>query len=673
MITASCRCALLACCLLLLGNAGAPAWAQPPAEPPPPAPLDAAGLVDLNRAIKAYLEEDRDTAAEIFERLLTQYPQADFRAACRYYLGLIALERGLSSSAAAEAANAQKLPDVAEREATLARVQFEQAQTHFQEVVDVTDPSAEMINAALLLGISQLASDYPGAAEGDPQAAFHLAQRAEETLTRYVTLTEPGTHDRYGHFYLAVARYRLADTYRDQPGRGREYAESLAEAKRNLSRAAALAVDDRAAGRLPPDAFDSFQTVVTYYDALLAVLERDYRRARREFGEVTERAAGTGLAENALTIVNKLNEVETASPAPIQLPIPGPIGPLEVEGRIRMGNWWNSNVILLGKDTQLPRGFRSKEGYQFGLSADLNISRYISKNEAPWVGESLTIGFGGGTANLWQPSIPQFDVNRYPARVYVNWQPVRDLYLGVQYEYSYTQLGHEPFISSQRITPVISKTWRGLAGEDGAAGGAELGRTDLYYSYDIRNYLDRLTNWQLNRDGQYQALGARHTFNLVQARNLPYLAKYFASHERERMLFGDQWLYCYLGYEYRDERTVGTEFDQRGHSLLWGLNVPLPYRFSFGLDGEFAWADYTGASLFDFSRKERADFIQRYDFGLTYAIITRGEYAAMRTLDVKLRGGIELTFQNSNIWDRLGQDVYEYDRAVYGVQLEVGF
>jgi hypothetical protein len=639
------------------------------AQPPPEADT-ATPLVDLNRAIKAYLEEDRDTAAEIFERLETTYPQANFRVTCQYYLGLIALEEGLASSSAAQAAQAQKQLDVAEREAARAREQFEKAQAHFQAVVGVVDPTAEMINAALLLGIAQLASDYPGAAEGDPHAAFKLSRRAEETLSRYVTQTEPGTHDRYGHFYLAVARYRLADTYRDQPGRGREYAESLSEAKLNLARALALAADDRDRGQLKPEAFESFGTVVSYYDALLAVLERDYRSARRGFAEVTERAAGTDLAQNAQAIVSKLDEVETANPTPLQIPVPRPIGPFEVDGRIRLGNWFDSNVILLGKETQLPRGFRTREGYRFGLSADLNISRYITKSEAPWVGESLTLGFGGGTSNLWQPSIPQFDVNRYPARVYLNWQPIKDLYLGLQYEYSYTQLGHAPFISSQRLTPVISKSWRGQAGD---RAGLELGRTDLYYSYDIRNYLDRLTAWQLNRDGQYQAVGVRHNFNLIQAKNLPYLTAYYASHQREQQLFGDTWLSFYLGYEYRDERTVGTEFDLRGQSLIWGLNVPLPYRFSFGLDSEFAWNDYTGASIFDYDRKERADFMQRYDFGLTYAIITRGEYAAMRTLDVKLRGGIELTFQNSNIWDRLGEDIYEYNRAIYGVQLEVGF
>jgi hypothetical protein len=458
--------------------------------------------------------------------------------------------------------------------------------------------------------------------------------------------------------------------YRDQPGKAREYAQSLTDARQELDRAQALAVADRDAGRLTPDAFESFKTVVTYYDALLAILERDNANARRWFTEVTERAAGTDLAQNAQTIINKLNEVEIANPQPIRLPVPPPIGPWEVDGRLRIGNGFDSNAILLGQETQLPRGYRSKEGYWFGLSTDLNISRYIARTEAPWVGESLTVGVGGSVGNVWQPAIPQFDVNRYAGRAYVNWQPVRDFYLGFQYEYSYTMLGHEPFISSQRVTPVISKAWRGTTGE---YADIEVGRTDLYYSHDDRDYLDLLTNRGFNRDGTYQALGLRHTFNLLQAKTLPYMLDYFATHEHERQVFGDQWLSLYLGYEYRAESTVGTEFSLSGNSMIWGLRVPLPYRFAFELDSEFAWSGYTGPSLLDYNRKERADFMQRYDFGITYAIIARGEYAAMRTLDVKLRGGVELTFQDSNIWDRLGEDVYSYNRAIYGVQLEVGF
>jgi hypothetical protein len=657
---------LLAGLGLALGAAG-PVMAQPAASSQP----SAGAFVDLNRAIKAYLDGEGDTAAATFEQLLETDPQAEYRPTCMYYLGLIALEDGLRHSGAAQTANKAQDREAELRENNAARVSFTRAQTYFEQIVELTDPTAEMVQAALLLGIAQLARDDTPERQRE---ALALAERAEETLQRYVSETEQGAIDRYGHFYLLVARYRLALTYRDMPGRAGAYLQRLNRAADNLQQALALAAADRDGGWLTATEYEDFKTVTTYYDALLALVRRDYQAARPRLVTVTERAAGTGLAQNAQGIIDKLDEVEASQPSRIQLPVPAPIGPWEFEGWLRIGNWYDSNVILLGKQTTLPRGYKRKDDYRLDLSADFNISRNISKSEAPWlVGESLTIGFGGGTANVWQPNIAQFDVNRYPARAYLNWQPIPDLYLGVQYEYSYTQLGHEPFITSQRITPVISKEWRGLGTDRNQR---SLGRTDLYYTQDARNYLDRLTDFRLNRDGTYRALGLKHTFHLVQAKDLPYMQDYYAaeSHQRERMSsLGEDWLKFDLGFEFREERTVGTEFELGGDAFIWGLHVPLPYRFAFELQGEFAWSDYTQPSIFDYDRKERMDFMQRYNLGVTYTFVARGELPQMRTLDVKLRTGIEMTFQNSNIWNRLGENIYEYDRAIYGAQLEIGF
>jgi hypothetical protein len=647
-------------------GAAEPVAAQPAASSRP----SAEAFVDLNRAIKAYLGEDRDTAAELFEQLLKTDPQAEYRPTCMYYLGLIALDEGLRHSSAAQAANKAQEREAELRESNAAREKFARAQAYFEQIVQLADPTAEMVQAALLLGIAQLARDDTTEAQRE---ALALAERAEATLQRYVSETEQGAVDRYGHFYLLVARYRLALVYRELPGRAAAYLQKLNRAADNLQQALALAAADRDGGRMAGTDYEDFKTVTTYYDALLTLVRRDNRAARQRLVTVTERAAGTGLAQNAQGIIDKLDEVDASHPQAIQLPVPAPIGPWEFEGQLRIGNWYDSNVILLGKQTTLPRGYKRKDDYRLELSADFNISRYISKSEAPWlIGESLTIGFGGGTANAWQPNIAQFDVNRYPARMYLNWQLIPDLYLGVQYEYSYTQLGHEPFISSQRVTPVISREWRGT-GADGNQ--RSFGHTDLYYTQDARNYLDRLTDFRLNRDGTYRALGLQHTFYFVQAKDLPYMQDYYAaeSHQRERLSLGEDWLKFYLGYEFREERTVGTEFELGGDALVWGLHVPLPYRFAFELDGEFAWSDYTHPSIFDYDRKERNDFLQRYNFGVTYTFVARGELPQMRTLDIKLRTGIEMTFQNSNIWNRLGENIYEYDRAIYGAQLEIGF
>ncbi len=635
------------------------------AQSPPP-PESGADLIELNRAIHAYAAEDRDTAAQLLEGLLARNPGAELRVSCYYYLGLIGLERGLAHASAAQAARAQQNAEQAATEAGLARTEFEAAQKHFESVVQLADPTAEIVSAALLLGISQLASDYPGA----DLNARSLSERAEQTLARYTSQTEYGAKDRYGYFYLAVAQYRLADDYREQPNRQAEYQAILQGAQQALERAQVLAEEDAAQERLAPAGLEAFRTVLAYYRGLLAIVRSDHPGARELFSDVATRAEGTDLARNAQAIVSRLDEVDATNPARLQLPVPAPVGPWEFDGRLRFGNGYDTNVVLLGKDTNLPRGYRRQDDYFAGVQADFNLSRYISKSEAPWVGESLTVGLGGGASATWQPNVSEFDVNRYPGRTYVNWQPIRDLYLGLQYEYSYTQLGHKPYISSQRLSPVVSKIWRA----PGAGGSAlEAGRTDVYYTHDERNYLDRLTDFRLNRDGVYQALGFQHTFNLMRGEELPYLRAYFDAHDRERALFGNDWLSFTLGYEYRDEQTVGTEFDLCGHALTWGLNVPLPYRLALQCRGEFSWADYNAASIFDYDRKERMDFLQRYDLSVVYWFIRRGEDKNLPTLDVRLRTGVEMTFQNSNIWNRLGEDIYEYDRAIYGMALEVDF
>ena len=82
---------------------------------------------------------------------------------------------------------------------------------------------------------------------------------------------------------------------------------------------------------------------------------------------------------------------------------------------------------------------------------------------------------------------------------------------------------------------------------------------------------------------------------------------------------------------------------------------------------------YSQPSMQDYRGNERFDFIQRYVFGLTRILIARGQDATMPSLDVKLRGGVELYFQDSNIWNRYHEDVYSYPRVIYGLQLIVSF
>jgi hypothetical protein len=617
-----------------------------PAQSPPAS--DSARLIELNRGIRAFIVRDLEGAKASFDRVLGQEPD---NAACLYYLGLIYLEEGLRLSGS---------------DSQAAQKKFDQARDNLEHVTRSADPTVIPVEAGLLLGIAQLAADPMQEAD----TILKLAQSAHDTLKRYVDEVDGGKNDRYALFYLGVACYRLGDTYAkpplNNPSRSKPYFD---EAVHAFDAALKCAEIDRQSEIAAPGAprgldnqeYEQFKLRHTYYQGLVALQRRNNRQARESLGFVRDNEKGK-IGQNAAEILQKLDEIEATAPSPMTFE--SPLGRLDVQGNVSFGMNYDTNVILLGRDTALPLNIGRQHDFRFETEANFNITRYIDKTEAP-VGESLSIGIGGGTAHGWYTDIHPFNLNQYSGRAFVQWQPVKDCYLGVEYEYSYTNLGAAPFISSHRITPVMSHIWRAKDSND------ELGRTDIWYNFDNRDYLEEISDRRLNRDGNYHAYGIRHIFNLRKAADL--WASYYAERERERVLFGERWLNFSLGYVYRDERTNGTEFDLGGHSILSGIGVPLPWRLMFDIEGIFTWEDYSAPSVFDYRRNQRSDFVQQYNFGLTRTFVARGEYAAIPTLEIKLRAGIGWTLRNSNIWDRLSQDVYEYDRTVYGLTLNFDF
>jgi hypothetical protein len=513
-------------------------------------------------------------------------------------------------------------------------------------------------NALLPLGIAQLAREDPAKRD----EARDLAHQAAKTLQDYVE-TDEGRNDRHGHFFLGVAHYRLC-FHEDPTGHVRAAAEALRLAKD-------LAGVDAKRGVLDAAELQTFETRVLYYQGLIDLAGNRRREALTKLQQVVARGvAGEQLVVNAEDLVEHIEREQKAHPSPMVLD--SALGPLRFEGAFTLGYFYDTNVILLGEDTALPRGIAHEWDHRFGVEAGLDVSRQFTEQECV-LGKSLLLGLGAQTSHLWQPSIGEFDINIYGGRAYVNWEALRDFFLGLQYDYSYSQLGHAPFISSNRITPVISKVWRGspaLAGEPGEW----RARTDIYYSYDYRDYLDQLADPRFDRDGPYHAVGIKQTFNLWKAQDL-WRDYYAAEPDAPPVDFrdGQRWLAVRIGYVYRNEQTQGSEFDLVGHTIQAGLDVPLPCRLMFGFRTGLSWDGYDHASLLDFRRNERGDFIQHYDFGLTRTFVERGESDSMPTLRVRLRAGVEFGIQDSNIWNRLSEDVYSYDRAIYSVKLMVNF
>jgi len=622
---------------LVAGAAGATGtWSSQPE--PATAPADRAAppevVAALNQAIRAYSDRDFEQARTILTELRRTQPD---NVAVQYYLGLIYLEDGLRASG--------------ERDRAGARRAFLDARQALSNVITLVEDQGlrPIAEAYLDVGIATLGGDDPD--RELQRQSLESARRAADSLERYVA--SEGRDDPLGHFYLGVANYKIAYIGKQT--------DKLRASDRAFARATELAATHPEFS--DADKRQRFIHKASYYRALLLV-RSDPQAARHALERVVTSApeANVEIANNAQQIIDKIDEQQRLSPGPMTL-----AEGVYADGFVNIGNHYDTNVILLGQDTILPRGISQKYDYKFGLEAGLDVRKEFTAAKDPILGQSFSLGIGGSTFNNWQPSIEEFDINTYEGHAYINWEPVRDIFLGLVYSYSYTKLGYDPYISSNRITPVLSKVWRKGSGE-------EAGRTDLFYSFDYRNYLDDISDPRFDRDGKYHLVGVTQSFNICRAADL--WKDYYAAEEGRLPRDGRdafRWLSPEIGYYYRNERTQGDEFDLSGNTIFAKIDVPLPWRLTFDFQGHFTWDDYSQPSLLDYRRNERYDFIQRYVFGLTRTIIDNGEDKTLKTLRVRARAGVELTFQDSNIWDRLSQDIYSFDRAIYTIQLLVDF
>lgn len=615
----------------------------------PASPVDR--VIQLNEGLRAFDAGDDEETIRILSELTQAEPD---NVAAQYYLGLAYLRLGLKLSG--EWTRAAETGDASAVELSeLARRQFEQAAERLERVSNIADRTLIPIEAALDLGIAHLAKGDP-AGKANQRA---IALRAAETLEQYVR-SEHGKNDRVGHFFLAVAYYRL-NYYADNRG------WVLREGKREIQKARELLQADRRAGRVNEEEANLFEVRSFYYLGLLNLAQDNKSAAINNLLEVRGRAVSGDLMDvNAERLIDAIRKKQGGSQKPITFETP--LGEIRFEGELAMGYFYDSNIILLGEDTALPRGIVQKHDHRFGLQAGFDVSRLLTSEDDGILGKNLLIGMGFTTSNFWQPSIQEFDQNSFQGRAYANWEFVDDLFLGLEYSHTYTKLGTDPFIGSNRLTPVISKYWRADKDQD------PWGRTDLYYIYDLRDYFERLTLNAFDRDGKYQAVGVTQAFNIARAGDLwpDYYQTDAAGNSKD---FGDgrRFMVARLGYLFRDESTRGTEFDLIGNTISAMIEVPLPWRLTVDALAEMTWDHYLRRSAFDFDGKNRSDFIQHYDFGITRTFVDRGENEHLPTLRVRMRAGIELTFQDSNIWDRLGQDVYSYDRAIYSVRLMINF
>ncbi len=337
------------------------------------------------------------------------------------------------------------------------------------------------------------------------------------------------------------------------------------------------------------------------------------------------------------------------------------------------GTRYDTNVVLLGERTDLPRDISRERDFGFTAGASLDYTWDITGQ--------VTLGLQARTSQLWNVDVHEFDQQTYGGSVALQYEVMGEadklgpIYLALQYDGDYTLLGRSGFLESHAITPNLRVYWA-----DWRA------RTDLFFAYQIRDYFEPLYDRRFNRDGTYLTLGVSQRVKLKEMTavyddlgweswGLPG-DKSLAQDDPD---YPDRYMTPYVALTHSWDATAGDEFDCKSVALLLGIEMPLPWGLEFDASAMFEWEDYPQGSLVDYHRRGRRDFVQQYDLALTRTFVLReGELAnrytpAFDRVLMTVRAHATWTHDDSNVVDRFDQAIFEYDRGIYGVSVVFSF
>lgn len=362
---------------------------------------------------------------------------------------------------------------------------------------------------------------------------------------------------------------------------------------------------------------------------------------------------------------------------------------------VRTGFAYDTNVILLGDQTAVPRRLGRRRDVRFDTGLAMGYTLDLGKLTPEL--DRWTVGFVGRLGANWHGAISEFNEQNYGASVALQyrlldaWQSDGvahgPLYAAIQYDYDYFLLGNKGFLSMNTVSPrLVLYTFDQRA------------VTTLAFRYEHRNYMHPQFRTPIfDRDGHYYALSITQGYDLLdmsrvyknlgwQPWGLPHDPTdpdtFDPTDPTQDTLGYQRWLRPYAGVEFGRDDTRGAEFDARRLVLAAGIIVPLPYGIDFDFGGEWEWQNYRGVrggSMIDHRRRGRDDFIQRYSFGLERQfVLVPGHRVNRRTVKMDrvtmlIRADVQLIDNDSNVKDRLGQAIFSYDRYVYGLSVAFQF
>jgi len=714
------RCAggLIVCMVVWVGLAlwAAPARAQEAAPAAPPAGETA---TFLNRAIQQYENGDYQACVEGLTGLLQLNPQD---TTARFFRALAYGQLAVPSERRAQVARSQGRLDEASQHERAAAEQYALMRDDLDQLVRSGLNDATAI-VRLIEGVvrTKLATFASGGYRERVEARAKLLAEAQQALEVYLNppagsgLPAPtGLNRLRAEYFQAVVAYRRALKPAAQAGGIDETADrALLDQAGDLMAGLVEPASDRYVGRLlagaPQNEVRAWSSYAHLYLGLIRIRQGNdevftlggqprerFTEARGHFEQAwhldtgesypsgQDRSLGRGLIPQiAEKHIPEIDEALKATEGGLTE---------DIYVQLESGFAYDRNVILLGDDTAVPPSIGRKDDVRFGSAAALGYTLDLGK-VSPEL-DRLSLGLLGRAASNWHGDIDSYNEQNYGASVALQYRLVDPwnangtrngpFYLSLQYDYDYYLLGNDGYLKINRLSPLFTAY---LCDQRSA--------TSFGFRYEDRNYLEPLDSNVFDRDGNYFAFTLAQSFDAVDMTKvyrdlnwepwgLPYdptdPAAYDPSDPTQDPKDYVRWLRPYIGFEYGWDETRGSEFDANRYMLVAGVTVPLPYGVDFDFAGQWEWQDYYhSGSRIDFRRRGREDFVQRYGFGFERRfVLVPGHRTNRRTLKIDrlmmiLRADVQFTDNDSNIEDRLGQEVFSYKRPVYGINVAFQF
>lgn len=676
----------------------------------PPDVLLVLALVHAKRA-DVYLSRRRETDAEYLAKVAAYTPEA----VRRDHPSLVAERARLAALVA------QEYDRIEQRlEASLRRAEQVRDRPNVALVRGVILAQSAIVRDAAVDAAEAAGTRF----EFDPVAGRKLLDDAKQLLDAYLAVTprdQKGIEYIRGRFYLGVIEYRRSLMIREpekefrtelDPSRADAFAaarsifEELSDPDyvyrviRPFEDPERLAASEAgqaflASGFSQQSGYDErgvsnyYAATAHLYLALATVIDPAYAHDRDELMATAYRlldraleldrqppaegqpAISLTLETVPLSVARVRGELEAFAAVPERRPLN------DLGISFGVGALYDTNVTLLGRDTAPPRHQGRKR--DFRTYAQLRMD-YVADLDAFDPGNDFLrrwqVFFQGRVSSTWNARIHDFNEQFYGGSVNLRYEllgpqsgiPNLDgMYAHVRYDYDQIMLGNNGFLSLNRLRPMLQ-----IVLFDSVVD------TTLFFSYERRNYLEKLFDRRFNRDGDYISGGLDVHLDLgkwVDGEKLwkdnvwgPYAPREDDPDYRRPLRFS-------TGIEFTSNSTAGDEFDYSSAILSAGMGVPLPWGVDFVVGAIWEWQDYWQPSLIDRNRRTREAFIQEYSFRAERKFFLTRDYSAdfqhtrplaLQRLAMTLYGDVRFTIDDSNIRDRFGQSIFEYNRVQYG-------